>query len=65
MPVAGSRSYSKAYFSARDKPDNRISKSMKAIWGAQAASLSPIGCQPMATRSFVSNLNPSSFSFFP
>jgi hypothetical protein len=38
---------------------------MKAICGAQAASLYAIGCQPMATRSFVSNLNPSSFSFFP
>jgi hypothetical protein len=26
---------------------------MKAIWGAQATSLYPIGCQPMATRSVV------------
>jgi hypothetical protein len=53
MQVADSRSYSKAYFSARDNADNRISTSMKAIWGAQATSLYPIGCQPMATRSVV------------
>lgn len=37
----------------RDKADNRISTSMKAIWGAQATSLYPIGCQPMVTRSVV------------
>jgi hypothetical protein len=40
-------------FFDRDNADNRISKGMKAIWGAQAASLYPIGCQPMATRSVV------------
>jgi hypothetical protein len=39
----------------RDKADNRISTSMKAIWGAKATSLYPIGCQPMATRSVVAN----------
>jgi len=29
---------------------------MKAIWGAQATSLYPIGCQPMATRNVVATV---------
>jgi hypothetical protein len=51
-------------FFGRDKANNRI-LSMKAIWGAQAASLYLIGCQPMATRSVVPKMNLSDPYFFP